>query len=397
MNRDNMKEKILFVDDEPKVLDAYKRQLRKQFDLDTVESGQAGLEMIEANGEYSVIVSDMQMPNMNGVEFLQQAKEIAPDSVRIMLTGNADQETAVKAVNDGQVYRFLTKPCSTELLALTLENGLQHYQMIRSEKELLENTLMGSVGVLTEILSLCSSSVLGQGDRIRKYAREFLSESAIRTIESSWELETAAMLLQIGRVAVPEAVFIKLEDDVPLSEKEQALIDHIPETGFELLNRIPRLEEVAKIIRYQNKNYDGTGMPNDAKSGSRIPEGARILRVLSDLIRLEDQGVDREKALQRMESRKNCYDPVVFEEVRLFINSSDLASRQKPRVLLEVGLDDIQEGDVMDSDLVTEEGMLVLPEGTEITSILMKRLCNFVGILEFKGPIVVSRIVSPES
>ena len=109
--------KILFVDDEPNVVQAYQRQLRKQFLVDTAEGALAALKAMETTGPYAVVVTDMRMPSMNGVEFLHHVRNRWPDSVRVMLTGNADQQTAIDAVNDGCVFRFLTKPCSMESLS----------------------------------------------------------------------------------------------------------------------------------------------------------------------------------------------------------------------------------------------------------------------------------------
>src|SRR5467141_3678823 len=122
-----MNTKILCVDDDPNILAAIQRNLRKQFSIDTAVGPQPGLAALAQQGSYAVVVADMQMPGMNGVEFLKKVQEQSPDTVRIMLTGNADQKTAMDAVNFGHVFRFLTKPCSPEELALTLTAGLTQY------------------------------------------------------------------------------------------------------------------------------------------------------------------------------------------------------------------------------------------------------------------------------
>ncbi len=134
-----MSEKILFVDDEPNVLNAYKRQFRKQFLIITASSGREGLEVIEKEGPFSVVVADMQMPKMDGITFLKKVQQKAPNSVRLMLTGNADQQTAIEAVNEGNVFRFLTKPCPSELLGKTLESALEQNKLIHAREALAEN------------------------------------------------------------------------------------------------------------------------------------------------------------------------------------------------------------------------------------------------------------------
>jgi DNA-binding NtrC family response regulator len=163
-------DRILFVDDEANVLAAIKRQLHKQFALTTLQQPQSALKLIEESGPFAVIVSDMRMPEMDGIRFLVRAREIAPDSVRIMLTGNADQQTAIEAVNEGHIFRFLNKPCDTERLVNALNAGLEQHRLIRAEKDLLSETLNGSVRVLTDVLELANPTVYGRASRVCQIA-----------------------------------------------------------------------------------------------------------------------------------------------------------------------------------------------------------------------------------
>jgi len=128
-------DRILFVDDDPNLLASFRRQLRKQFQIETALGGPEGLELVERNGPYSVIVSDFRMPHMDGIEFLARVREMAPDTVRIMLTGNADMQAAIQAVNEGNIFRFLTKPCSVDLLGESLITGIEQYQRVSQERE----------------------------------------------------------------------------------------------------------------------------------------------------------------------------------------------------------------------------------------------------------------------
>jgi len=139
--------KILLVDDEAKILSAYRRAFRQRFELDTASSGKAALSLLENSGPYAVIVTDMRMPAMDGLEFLGQAKKRAPHSVRIMLTGNTDQQTAIDAVNQGSIFRFHTKPCPAENLGQSIEDGFVQYEQslaVAAESEQLnsENQLL---------------------------------------------------------------------------------------------------------------------------------------------------------------------------------------------------------------------------------------------------------------
>ena len=111
---------VLLVDDEENVLSGYRRSLRGKFQIDTARSGAEALALIDRHGPYPVIVSDMRMPGMDGVELLCQVKRSHPEMVRVLLTGNSDQQTAVQAINRGDVFRFLNKPCPPDVLGATL-------------------------------------------------------------------------------------------------------------------------------------------------------------------------------------------------------------------------------------------------------------------------------------
>ncbi|MGB5158249.1 response regulator [Desulfobacterium sp. N47] len=130
-----MSDKILFVDDDLNVLDAYKRQLKRQFNIDTAREAEEGLNAVRNHGPYAVIVSDLRMPGMDGNHFLSRVKEIAPESVRMMLTGFADIKTAMDAINRGNIFRLLTKPCSKEVLADALTVGIEQYKKKSHIKE----------------------------------------------------------------------------------------------------------------------------------------------------------------------------------------------------------------------------------------------------------------------
>src|SRR5579859_935172 len=105
-----MPDKILFVDDEASVLDGYKRLLHSEFQVDTAVGGEQALNLVRTMGPFAVVISDMRMPVMNGAQFLAQLKQIAPDTVRMLLTGFTDLNAAMEAVNEGNIFRFLTKP-----------------------------------------------------------------------------------------------------------------------------------------------------------------------------------------------------------------------------------------------------------------------------------------------
>ena len=129
-----MKAKILLVDDDAMLLAGLNRQLRKKFMIETAISGEDAVKMVEENGPYAVVVSDFMMPGMNGIELLRQVKQTDPDTIRMMLTGSADMATAIKAVNEGSIYKFHPKPCPAETLGAAIQSGIDEYQKITTDQ-----------------------------------------------------------------------------------------------------------------------------------------------------------------------------------------------------------------------------------------------------------------------
>ena len=153
---DHDTERVLFVDDEPSVLDGIRRTLRKQVDIQTAAGGADGLRIMQEAGPFALVVSDMRMPGMSGPQFLAKVREQAPETVRMILSGQADFQATIAAVNEGHIYRFLSKPCPGDQLFAAITDGLNQYRLITAEKVLLEQTLSGSVKMLIEILGLVS-------------------------------------------------------------------------------------------------------------------------------------------------------------------------------------------------------------------------------------------------
>lgn len=380
-----MSTKILCVDDDPNILSAFQRNLRKQFALEVASGGEEALALMAKNGPYAVVVADMQMPGMNGVSFLSRAQELSPDTVRIMLTGNADQQTAVQAVNQGRVFQFLTKPCSAEVLAMALQSGLKQYRLVTAEKELLERTLNGAIRTLTEILSVVDPQSFGHSQTLRDHMRGF---ARAQNQADTWALEMAAMLCPVGHVSIPPAVLQKARSGQTLTGQEKDMITRVPQVGSDLISGIPRLEAVAQMIRYQSKNFDGSGFPADEVRGADIPVGARILHVLYDLVRLEERGIARARAIESMQKRVGAYDPAVLAAVSahfdIFIDAPAGAAPTR-----EVSLRDLRSGMVLVADLLTKDNMLIVRAGTQITPMLLERLHNFAQIAGVQEPVVV--------
>lgn len=133
-----MLNKILFVDDDKHALEGYKRLLHGEFEIETATSGSQGLAAIQVLGPFAVVVSDMRMTGMNGAEFLAHVRELAPQTVRVLLTGHRDLDRAIEAVNDGQIFRYLNKPCGKDELVRTIRLGLAKYQSNAEDSQLIK-------------------------------------------------------------------------------------------------------------------------------------------------------------------------------------------------------------------------------------------------------------------
>ena len=320
-----------------------------------------------------------------------RARERGPDTVRIMLSGNADQQTAIDAVNQGQVFRFLTKPCPAETMAGVLEAALQQCALIVSERQLLEETLNGAVRVLMAILATVDARSFSRAQTLKKQMGEFLRALGGKT---SWECELAAMLAPIGCVTVPSPVLQRYHHGDRSNPAEQEMLSRVPELGSQLIAKIPRLEGVARIVLYQAKNFNGTGFPADAVAGKSIPMGARILKVLADRLDLESRGIGRAEVLEVMRHRPGSFDSRVLEVVlKHFQPSFNNASPTAPRGR-RVKVADLHPNDVLLSDIGTTEGLMIIPTGTHLTPTMLELVRNFAKLNNLNEPFTVEMRIS---
>ncbi|MBF0130156.1 MAG: response regulator, partial [Alphaproteobacteria bacterium] len=222
-------ERILLVDDDPHLLSALRRQLGDEFALTTASTGKDAVEAVRSAAKerapFAVALCDMRMPGMNGVETLAAIREAAPDTVRMMLTGHADQETSIQAINRGNILRFYLKPCPAEQLREGLRAGVHQYHLVTAEWDLLERTLTGSLRVLIDALSMNDPVAFAHTARMREWVRAL---GPALSLPKPWQIEIAATLHEIGRLAIPAEIIAKKASGEALSDLEQALIDRTP-------------------------------------------------------------------------------------------------------------------------------------------------------------------------
>lgn len=368
--------RVLLVDDEPAVLDALQLVLRRHADVVTAPGGPAGLERLAADGPFAVVVSDMRMPGLDGATFLARVRQRAPDTTRVLLTGYAEIGAAIAAVNDGHVFRFLTKPCPPDTLLAAIRHAVDQHRLVLAERELLERTLTGAVKALAETLALASPAAFGRAGRVQATVQRICDELKVT---DRWHLEVAATLSQIGCVTLPEATVERWYLGRPLAANEQAMVDRLPRLAEELLGPIPRLGPVRESIAHMTRRYDGTGAPPATPRGEQLPLGARLLKLALDFDVLEAQGVAPLDAVAALRTRSGWYDPRALEALsRAVEGTGGMEVRDMP-------LADLREGMVFAEDLRTATGLLLVARGHAATKALLERLRNFGAAMGLKG------------
>lgn len=355
--------RILCVDDEPDILDSLCDILHRTFDVRTATSGAQALVLLsEEPHEFAIVMSDMRMPVMPGHVFLRQAREVAPDATRMLLTGYADLDAAVSAVNDGQLFRFLTKPCPPADLLASCKAALEQHRLRTAEKVLLEQTLKGSLKAISDVLALASPAAFGRGASVRKHAQRL---AAALDVPTSWEVEVAAMLAQLGAITLPAETAEKLYTGARMTPREQQMVKRIPEVTRQILANIPRLEGVLEILDNYSRSYGTIG------AGRSLPIGARIVRIAIDYDALESYGHPSNVALDTLRGRENAYDPDLLTLLEGLVDADTDTGR-----VFEIPLLRLRAGMVLADDVRGATGGLLIARGHVATDQLITRLLN---------------------
>lgn len=408
---------LLLVDDEPNVLNALRRLLRPAgYTLLLANSGAEALAQLETQA-VDLIISDMRMPGMNGAELLAQARVRWPATLRILLTGYAEVSSAIAAINEGGIYRYIAKPWNDEELLKTLQQalelaGLQREKSrletltrsqnealrelnatledkvrVRTEElrianqeislamEKLKKTFFTSVQVLSTLIELRAPALAGHSRRVADVARK-LAEKMGLGADLQHDILLAGLLHDIGKIGYPDGLFGKPlakmnADEVGLARKH-------PLNGAAALMSMPDMRGVAEIIRAHHERWDGKGFP-EGLSGDKIPLGARILALANDYDGAQlgthsakRMTVDEAKAYV-IEGRKFRYDPEVVDAF------AELIGRIPKKPVLERRLsgDELEIGMVLSRDLYSPEGMLLLATEYVLDELLIRQIRDF--------------------
>ena len=412
------KPKILLVDDEKNILNSLNRLFfDEEYDILLADSARKALEVISIL-EVNVIISDQRMPNMTGVEMLTKAQQLQPDAVRMILTGYTDIDAAIKAVNEGAVFRFLSKPWNDNELKMTVKQGVEHYRLQKKNRELfalnqkqnvelktLNDTLNQRVkertktiiqknqelseankqlsasffkliNIVIEIVETKSSDLASHCKRVAASAR-YIAEEMELSEEEIEMIEIAAMLHDIGKISMSDQVLLKR--DTMMNSEELSLWKRHPLVGERILGNIDRLNDVRLIIRHHHEFYNGHGFP-DGLVGEEIPLGARIIAVADTYDKLVNKvymNVDntRIRAMKALRSKMGTeLDPEIVARMVQFLQSRK--SKSKDRKEVELKPFELKENMILSRDLYTTRGTKVFAKDKRLDIAAIKAVID---------------------
>lgn len=361
----SMRPQVLCVDDEARVIEGLQLILRKEYDVHTATSGAEALRIVQEVPNLAVIVSDMRMPGIDGATLLHKTLRLNPDVTRILLTGQAGRDAAVAAVNKGQIFRFLTKPCPAEQLKEAIAEGVMQYRLATAERSMLQDTVLGCIEALVEVLAIANPLAFGRASRLKRRAIEF---AAILEMRHFWQLEAAAMLSQIGHVSLPADLVQKLHNGSGLSAEETTLAAQAPEFAIKLLDHIPRLEPVMQILTALNASDEQLARFGNGTTGL----GARILGLSLEFDVLIVQGQPIEATLQPLRQRASRYGTDLVEKFIAYIGAGVASGDQR-----DIPLVSVQTGMTILQDIRATNGTLIVSKGFEVTNNFIRRISAF--------------------
>ena len=284
-------------------------------------------------------------------------------------------------MNEGNIFRFLSKPCSTKDLLSAIEEGVRQHQLVNSERVLLEQTLRGSIDALIEVLSLANPMLFGRAKRMRVLADMIAAHTGA---EDRWLLEVVANLSQIGRITLPDSTASKLARGDALTEIEEAMVEHIPEMARSILGKIPRLDVILEIIDYIDKNFDGTGRPQNKVSGEAIPFEARVLRLAGRVEELQGRGYSVRRILDTLRLEACKYDPRLVKSYEAVADVADDTTGTRGLDMYELRI-----GMLIMEPVKSRAGVMLVAGGQEVTQSLLGRIQNYHDTVGIELPIWV--------
>jgi CheY-like chemotaxis protein len=355
--------RVLCVDDDAFMLSILTRTIGADYEVLTSNSGAEALQLIENSEPIQVVVSDHRMPGLSGAHFLQAVRDKHPLIVRILLTGETDLIEAVAAMNQAGLFRFLLKPGTRPVLLDTLQAAVAQYQLQVAERELLQETLLGTMRALSDVLAIANPAAFGHVSRIQELA---LGVAAQLKLPEQWPLEFASVATQLGHIALPERTLNRLYAGETLSPAESVQVAQSALVAERVLKRIPRLDPVVDIL--SRLAAGGTG--DDPRAPASI--GAEILRVVSAYEAVERTSPSRDAAVHRLRAQGGRFDLQVLQALTDMLGLED--TEDEP---IDVPIGRVRIDMIVAEDLRTRTGVLLVPKGYRVSESFVARLGNF--------------------
>lgn len=403
---------ILCVDDEANILSSLRRLFRPAgYRVLVAESGAAGLEMLEAEqGAVDLVISDMRMPAMDGAHFLAEVRQRWPGILRILLTGYADIESTIAAINEGQIYRYISKPWNDGEVLLTVREALERQALLhekarlealtaRQNEELkvlnagleekvrerteelrlaherLKRSFFTSIQVFANLIELRGGSMAGHSRRVADLARRIAAGLGLDGRQCN-DVFLAGLLHDIGKIGLPDALLAK--PPAKMSGEELGVWRKHPAKGEQALMALEELRGAAHLIRSHHERFDGQGYP-DGLAGMAIPQGARILALANEYDghlqgTLTGKRLNEDDAKQAIvQGRGKRYDPAVVDAFLSIVG----APPEPPADEIAVTPADLKPGMFLARDLISPEGVLLLATDYMLDEKLIRQIRDY--------------------
>lgn len=348
--------RILIIDDDLNILHGYRRMLGRRYEVEIAEGPREGLQKALSGQEYAVIICDLHMPKIDGLSLMAKVRDLSPHTVRIILTGSLDNSNALAAMNDGTIFRYLTKPCRLEVLSRCIDEGLAFHRQGRMSERLRSKTLVGLALLMADLFSVQEPVLAGSAPRIHALVRQLAHRLALPDV---WEFEVAAALCKIGLVSLPPALKTCLTQGLELSSAQSDLVANSPQRAAGYLEPLTELEEVAKMLA-------GAARPSPQAAGTcmlaapRWLIGAQLIKLANDYEQQRASQPNAAAAVQVLRQRASEYFPEMLECLAGLVT-------EECKSKTTLSLDKLQPGMVLAEDLVSHRGQVLIARGQTMT------------------------------
>ncbi|TWT78183.1 Hydrogenase transcriptional regulatory protein hupR1 [Posidoniimonas polymericola] len=374
--------RVMLVDDDHTLLSSIGRNLCLDYDLVTACSGAEALEKITEHGPFGLVLTDMRMPGMTGLQLIIEARKVSPMTSYIMLTGNQDLGTAVQAVNEGHVFRFLSKPCELATIRSAIEAGLRQYGLEVGEKELLNKTCAGAIALLTDVLEATQPMICSRHSSTSETV-EMLLEAA--GVPKRWEYALASRLALVGFACLGEESARVFDTTSPHDADWKFAVERAMGIGGRMVKRIPRLGIVGEIVESAHGVTGAFCYKKPKSEAAIVRTGATLIALSLAWETLRRQGLRRKDAVEEMKLLFPELLPVYVEAFEKLPETGD--ADEQPGAQVDVS--ELAPGMVLHSDVVGRDGSVLLRAGSRLSEVHIEKLRN--GTEHFGGtrPIMI--------